>query len=84
MAHKKGQGSVKNGRDSVSKRLGVKKFGSEEVVAGNIIIRQRGTKFYPGVGVMMGKDHTIFAVVEGQVSFTSSRNRKHINVIAAG
>ena len=84
MAHKKGQGSVKNGRDSVSKRLGVKKFGSQVVVAGNIIIRQRGTKFYPGVGVMMGKDHTIFAVVEGQVSFTTSRNRKHINVIAAG
>ena len=84
MAHKKAGGSTRNGRDSHSKRLGVKKFGGQVVVPGNIIIRQRGTKFYPGVGVMMGKDHTIFAIVEGQVSFTTSRNRKHINVIAAG
>ena len=84
MAHKKGEGSVKNGRDSHSKRLGVKIYGGQPAIAGNIILRQRGTKFYPGVGVMMGKDHTIFAVVEGQVSYTTSRNRKHINVIAAG
>ncbi len=84
MAHKKAGGSTRNGRDSHSKRLGVKAFGGQQVLAGNIIIRQRGTKFYPGVGVMMGKDHTIFAIVEGQVSFTTSRNRKHINVIAAG
>ena len=69
MAHKKGQGSVKNGRDSVSKRLGVKKFGSQAVVAGNIIIRQRGTKYHPGRNVGMGKDHTIFALTEGRVSF---------------
>ena len=69
MAHKKGQGSVKNGRDSVSKRLGVKKFGSEAVVAGNIIIRQRGTKFLPGKNVGLGRDYTIFALVDGQVRF---------------
>ena len=67
MAHKKGQGSVKNGRDSVSKRLGVKKFGSEAVIAGNIIIRQRGTKFLPGKNVGLGRDYTIFALVDGQV-----------------
>jgi large subunit ribosomal protein L27 len=83
-ASKKGAGSTRNGRDSNAQRLGVKRFGGQAVVPGNIIIRQRGTKFYPGVGVMMGKDHTIFAIVEGQVSFTTSRNRKHINVIAAG
>jgi large subunit ribosomal protein L27 len=83
-ASKKGAGSTRNGRDSNAQRLGVKRFGGQQVVPGNIIIRQRGTKFYPGVGVMMGKDHTIFAIVEGQVSFTTSRNRKHINVIAAG
>jgi len=69
MAHKKGQGSVKNGRDSVSKRLGVKKFGSESVVAGNIIIRQRGTKFLPGKNVGLGRDYTIFALIDGQVRF---------------
>ena len=69
MAHKKGQGSVKNGRDSVSKRLGVKKFGSESVVAGNIIIRQRGTKFQPGFNVGLGSDYTIFALKDGKVEF---------------
>ena len=69
MAHKKGQGSVKNGRDSVSKRLGVKKFGSELVVAGNIIIRQRGTKFLPGKNVGLGRDYTIFSLVDGHVRF---------------
>ena len=66
MAHKKGQGSVKNGRDSVSKRLGVKKFGSEVVLAGNIIIRQRGTKFLPGKNVGLGRDYTIFALTDGR------------------
>jgi large subunit ribosomal protein L27 len=78
MAHKKGQGSVKNGRDSVSKRLGVKKFGSQEVVAGNIIIRQRGTKFLPGKNVGLGRDYTIFALVDGIVRF--DRNGRRVNV----
>ena len=78
MAHKKGQGSVKNGRDSVSKRLGVKKFGSQEVVAGNIIIRQRGTKFLPGKNVGLGRDYTIFALVDGIVRF--DRNCRRVNV----
>jgi large subunit ribosomal protein L27 len=81
MAHKKGQGSVKNGRDSVSKRLGVKKFGSEVVVAGNIIIRQRGTKFIPGRGVGIGKDHTIFALIDGRVRF--DREGRRVNVDAS-
>ncbi len=79
MAHKKGQGSVKNGRDSVSKRLGVKKFGSESVVAGNIIIRQRGTKFRPGKNVGLGRDYTIFALVNGQVQF--DRAGRRVNVV---
>ena len=78
MAHKKGQGSVKNGRDSVSKRLGVKKFGSQQVVAGNIIIRQRGTKFLPGKNVGLGRDYTIFALVNGIVRF--DRNGRRVNV----
>ena len=69
MAHKKGQGSVKNGRDSNSKRLGVKKFGGEAVIAGNIIIRQRGTKWHAGRNVGLGRDHTIFALVDGSVYF---------------
>ena len=73
MAHKKGQGSVKNGRDSVSKRLGVKKFGSETVVAGNIIVRQRGTKFLPGKNVGLGRDYTIFALIDGSVRFDRAR-----------
>ena len=73
MAHKKGQGSVKNGRDSVSKRLGVKKFGSETVVAGNIIVRQRGTKFLPGRNVGLGRDYTIFALIDGSVRFDRQR-----------
>lgn len=81
MAHKKGQGSVKNGRDSVSKRLGVKKFGSEIVVAGNIIVRQRGTKWHPGVGVGMGSDHTLFALREGDVEFaTKQKGRVYVSV----
>ena len=78
MAHKKGQGSVKNGRDSVSKRLGVKKFGSQQVVAGNIIIRQRGTKFSPGKNVGLGRDYTIFALVDGIVRF--DQNGRRVNV----
>ena len=81
MAHKKGQGSVKNGRDSVSKRLGVKKFGSEEVVAGNIIVRQRGTKWQPGRNVGLGRDYTIFALTDGKVKFTtSSKGRVFVSV----
>jgi large subunit ribosomal protein L27 len=82
-ASKKGGGSTRNGRDSNAQRLGVKRFGGEHVIPGNIIIRQRGTKFHPGQGVMIGRDHTIFAVVEGQVTFSSSRNRKHVNVLPA-
>ncbi|BCU76614.1 50S ribosomal protein L27 [Luteolibacter sp. LG18] len=78
MAHKKGQGSVKNGRDSRSKRLGVKKFGGQAVIAGNIIIRQRGTKWHPGVGVGIGRDHTIFAVTDGRVFF--DRDGRRVNV----
>ena len=81
MAHKIGQGSVKNGRDSVSKRLGVKKFGSEQVVAGNIIIRQRGTKYHPGRNVGLGRDYTIFALVDGEVKFDQGGRR--VNVVAA-
>jgi len=78
MAHKKGQGSVKNGRDSISKRLGVKKFGGEAVIPGNIILRQRGTKFLPGLNVGLGRDYTIFALVEGRVKF--DRNGRRVNV----
>lgn len=81
MAHKKGQGSVKNGRDSQSKRLGVKKFGGESVVAGNIIIRQRGTKFQPGANVGLGRDYTIWALVDGNVKF--DRNGRRVNVVGA-
>jgi large subunit ribosomal protein L27 len=80
MAHKKGQGSVKNGRDSRSKRLGVKKFGSQAVIAGNILIRQRGTKVHPGLGVGIGRDHTLFALVDGRVSFDKEGRR--VNVVA--
>ena len=78
MAHKKGQGSVKNGRDSHSKRLGVKKFGGEHVIPGNIIIRQRGTKWHPGKNVGLGRDYTIFALTEGQVFF--DRDGRRVNV----
>jgi large subunit ribosomal protein L27 len=81
-ASKKGAGSTRNGRDSNAQRLGIKRFGGEAVVAGNIIVRQRGTKFYPGLGVGMGKDNTLFALVPGFVSFTEKRNRKHVNVLA--
>ena len=82
-ASKKGAGSTRNGRDSYAQRLGIKRFGGETVVAGNILVRQRGTKFYPGTGVGIGKDDTLFAVVDGVVSFTEKRNRKHVNVVAA-
>ena len=74
MAHKKAGGSSRNGRDSESKRLGVKKFGGQSVVAGNIIIRQRGTKWHPGANVGMGKDHTLFALVDGVVAFQTKAN----------
>jgi len=82
MAHKKGQGSVKNGRDSVSKRLGVKKFGGQEVLAGNILIRQRGRKFLPGRNVGLGRDFTLFALESGTVLF--DRGGRRINIVTAG
>jgi large subunit ribosomal protein L27 len=83
MAHKKAGGSTRNGRDSQSKRLGVKKFGGEEVVAGNIIVRQRGTKFHPGVNVGCGRDHTLFAKADGRVAFETKgpQNRKFVNIV---
>ncbi len=81
MAHKKSGGSSRNGRDSAGQRLGVKKFGSEHVVAGNIIVRQRGTKFHPGSGVGMGRDHTLFALLDGQVQFqTKKLDRTYVMV----
>ena len=83
MAHKKGQGSVKNGRDSVSKRLGVKKFGSQQVIAGNIIVRQRGTKFLPGRNVGLGRDYTIFALVDGIVRFDQRGRRVNVDATMA-
>jgi large subunit ribosomal protein L27 len=80
MAHKKGQGSVRNGRDSVSKRLGVKAYGSEFVTAGSIIVRQRGTKFVAGRNVGTGRDWTLFALVDGKVNF--DQNSKRVNIVA--
>ncbi len=81
MAHKKAGGSSRNGRDSAGRRLGVKKFGGEAVIPGNIIVRQRGTKWWPGAGVGLGRDHTIFATREGQVTFrTGFRGRTFISV----
>ena len=81
MAHKKAGGSSRNGRDSESKRLGVKKFGGEQVIAGNILIRQRGTKWHPGVNVGMGKDHTLFALEQGAVAFNKKANgRTYVSV----
>ncbi|GIK56628.1 MAG: 50S ribosomal protein L27 [Chloroflexota bacterium] len=80
MAHKKGAGSSKNGRDSHSKRLGVKRFGGEFVIPGNIIVRQRGTQFKPGENVGIGKDFTIYAMVDGQVTFEERHGRKYISV----
>lgn len=82
MAHKKGLGSTKNGRDSNAQRLGVKRFGGELVTAGSIIVRQRGTKFFPGLNVGMGKDDTIFSLIDGKVKFTNySSTKKKINVL---
>jgi large subunit ribosomal protein L27 len=80
MAHKKGGGSSRNGRDSAGQRLGVKRFGGEKVSAGNIIVRQHGTKFHPGSNVGLGKDYTIFAGIEGFVKFETRRGRKLISV----
>lgn len=85
MAHKKGQGSTQNNRDSAGRRLGIKKFGSQFVRAGNIIVRQRGTKIHAGDNVGIGKDHTIFALIDGVVKFTQkSKLRKKVSVIAQG
>ena len=82
MAHKKAGGSSRNGRDSAGRRLGVKKFGGESVIPGNIILRQRGTKWHPGTGVGMGKDHTIFALEAGNVAFkTKSGDRTYVSVM---
>ncbi len=83
MAQKKGQGSVKNGRDSISKRLGVKKFGGEAVAAGSIIIRQRGTKFEPGRNVGLGRDYTIFALIDGKVRFDRGGRRVNVDALEA-
>ena len=85
MAHKKAGGSTSNGRDSISKRLGVKKFGGEHVLAGNIIVRQRGTRFHAGKNVGIGKDHTLFATAEGKVQFEvkGSRSRKFVSIVIA-
>ena len=80
MAHKKAGGSSRNGRDSAGRRLGVKKYGGEHVIPGNIIIRQRGTKIRPGNYVGMGKDYTIFSMIEGQVTFETKHGRKYVSV----
>ncbi len=83
MAHKKGEGKVKNGRESESKRLGVKVYGGQKVIAGNIIVRQRGTKHHPGKNVGIGKDHTLFALTNGLVHFKKGReNRSFVSVLA--
>ncbi|MFN5168602.1 MAG: 50S ribosomal protein L27 [Cyclobacteriaceae bacterium] len=83
MAHKKGEGKVKNGRESESKRLGIKVYGGQKVIAGNIIVRQRGTKHHPGKGVGMGKDHTLFALTNGVVAFKKGReNKSFVSVVA--
>ncbi len=85
MAHKKAGGSTRNGRDSQSKRLGVKRFGGEQISAGSIIVRQRGTHFHPGVNVGCGRDHTLFAKTEGTVRFDTRgpKNRKYVSVVQA-
>lgn len=80
MAHKKGMGSTRNGRESESKRLGVKLFGGQAAKAGNILVRQRGTKHYPGKNVGMGKDHTLFALTDGNVEFSKRKNRSYVSV----
>ena len=85
MAHKKAGGSSRNGRDSAGRRLGVKKFGGQEVIGGNIIIRQRGTRVYPGVNVGIGKDHTLFALVEGHVEFAlkGPKRQRTVSIVPA-
>ncbi len=85
MAHKKAGGSTRNGRDSNAKRLGVKRYGGESVIAGNIIVRQRGTQFHPGENVGIGKDHTIFATADGKVAFQikGPNSRKYISIVTA-
>ena len=83
MAHKKGGGSTRNGRDSNAKRLGVKRFGGEHVIPGNIIIRQRGTKIRPGSYVGLGKDYTIYSLIEGEVKFETKHGRKYVSVYPA-
>ena len=84
MAHKKAGGSSRNGRDSAGRRLGVKKFGGQEVLGGNILVRQRGTKFYPGANVGIGKDHTLFALTDGTVAFRDGKlGRKYVHVMPA-
>jgi large subunit ribosomal protein L27 len=82
MAHTKAQGSVKGNRDSIAKRLGVKRFGGEKVISGNIIVRQKGTRFHPGVNVEMGKDYTLFAVADGVVNFKVKKGKKFVEVVA--
>lgn len=82
MAHKKGASSSRNGRDSNAQYLGVKKYGGEKVVAGNVIVRQRGTKFHPGFNVGLGKDHTLFALTDGKVQFGVRRDRKVVDVVS--
>lgn len=81
MAHKKGGSTTRKNRDSISKRLGVKIYGGQNVAVGNIIVRQKGNKFYPGVGTKQGNDYTIFATISGQVEFKTKQNKKLINVI---
>lgn len=84
MAHKKGVGSTRNGRDSIGKRLGVKRFGGQQVTAGSILVRQRGTTFHPGNNVGLGKDYTIYSLIDGEVSFEHGRNkRKKVSVYAS-
>ncbi len=85
MAHKKSGGSTRNGRDSIGRRLGVKKYGGEPVIAGNILVRQRGTKIHPGAGVGLGRDHTLFALTNGTVKFSRrSGGRAVVSVVPAG
>lgn len=83
MAHKTGGGSTRNGRDSNSQRLGVKRYAGQRVLSGNILVRQRGTKIRPGLNVLVGKDHTLFAVADGIVMFDQVRGRKRVNVVPA-
>jgi len=83
MAHKKAGGSSRNGRDSDGRRLGVKKFGGQSVIGGNILIRQRGTKWHPGANVGIGKDHTLFALCDGTVEFKDKGTRAYVNIVAA-